>query len=294
MLDPVNNSSGAFGPFVRVKNKVFDSWCGWHMAGNVWKVYFVIYRLSVGYQKDWVQITRAEFKKRTGLHDDVISRALQYLEQSKKICRNRHTGIPNYKVNQHFTTWEIPEKDLKAKDLPKSSYRSRQNRHTDTVSTKDNNKEKKKEEERKESFFSYLEQSKDETEKLFFEAFRVYPLLSGWEKALEEFKAAVKVNGGYLKICRALLNYQQTRAYKAKAVFRLDNFMKNWPDFYDTKDPDELARLEAERIQKEKDKAAEKYRKECDAVPEEERKKISELVKKTAAEIGKKSSYKGK
>lgn len=219
--------------YVQVKNSVFDAWRRFYLPGNTWKVYFAIYRKTVGYHWEWLKISREDFKEKTLLNDHEIKKALANLKQTNLIHKKGYSNNPNYKVNQYVTTWKTylkaPQGCLCAKKgTPRQQKRVPQEKDSSSLMVL------KKRKERKKPFsFSDLEKSKDKTERDFFELFKDYPERTDCKKALEIFRTEVDHLRGINKIKIALECYLEKKK-KPKSIYHgLGVWMEKWIEYYD-------------------------------------------------------------
>ena len=252
--------------FTPVDHRMLEAWSLSSFFNNTARVYFVILRLTLGYHREWSKISREDFQEKTGIHNDLITRSLQRLDQCKIIRRKGHTKNVNYKVNQYVTTWKTFETTLKGKKSvqkviqcpTKRSYKQKDSSYSMFL--------KKKKERKKPFSFLDLEKSKDQIERDFFEIFKDYPKKTNCKKALEIFRAVVKDSGELDKIKIALEHYRKKKKKPDSIFHGLGNWMKIWKDFYD------MGKLDAERK-----KAAEEKQRKADIEAAAERKRIKNL-----------------
>lgn len=282
MIKNNDNSKKKQESWTPVPDRMLESWSLSPFFNNTVRVYFVIYRLTIGYNREWFQISRKDFQKRTGMHNDDISRSLQKLEQGKFICRNRHTQKPNYMINQHFTTWEKSKNTSGEVYMSKRSYNYMRKPSYKQKDPSYSMVLKKKKERKKPFSFSDLEKSKDKIERDFFELFKDYPEKTNCKKALEIFRRDVDHPGGIDKIKIALECYLKKKKKTKQYPHGLGNWMDDWIAYYDMGKHDAECNKAAAVKQKEADIEAAAELKRIKNLPEISTKAMDKDLKKRA------------
>ena len=253
--------------FTPVDHRMLEAWSLSSFFNNTARVYFVILRLTLGYHREWSKISREDFQEKTGIHNDLITRSLQRLDQCKIIRRKGHTKNVNYKVNQYVTTWKTFETTLKGKKSvqkviqcpTKRSYKQKDSSYSMFL--------KKKKERKKPFSFLDLEKSKDQIERDFFEIFKDYPKKTNCKKALEIFRGDVDHQGGIDKIKIAFECYLREKKKTKEYLHGLGVWMENWIDYYNMGKHDAECKKAAAVKQREVDIKAAAERKRLKNLP---------------------------